>query len=86
MQCGTKGITSMSIFQQVPGRINQFLYRLSTIRKAIVPVVAGVISVLSIAELNIDPEVVAAVVAVATALGVYQTANVPTEPQDADSV
>lgn len=76
----------MSILQQVPGRVNELRYRLSTIRKAIVPVVAGVISILSIAELNIDPEVVAAVVSVATALGVYQTANVPTEPQDADSV
>lgn len=72
----------MSIFANIPGKIEKAKYWLSTARKAVVPVVAGVVSLLSIPTLGVSPEVVAAVIAVATALGVYVAPNVPQEPQD----
>ena len=56
--------------RSLPGRV-------ARAKKAAVPLVTGLIGLISIPTLGVDPELVAGVVLLASTLGVYRAKNAP---------
>ena len=54
----------------------------TTVRKAVVPAVTALVGFLALPELDVDPDTVKVVVAIAAVLGVWAAPNVASEPKD----
>lgn len=68
--------------RRVHGLIVAARRKLSHVRKAAVPIVTSIIGFLSLPELGVDPDLVKAIVALTSTLGVYAATNTAQDPAD----
>lgn len=73
----------MTLSQKITGWISKIRYEVSAVRKAVTPIVAAVLTLISIPALGVDPDVARTIAVVCAALGVavYAVPNVKRDPQ-----